>query len=318
MMKSVLLRLYFVIFLFLFLSCTININESNENFQFPSSVKIKPYQINKLNFEDWPYNSQPTVYLDDEFLTDEKGIILFENKGMRYYHPVYLGLRAIELLKGYYQTQNATYLLRAKLFADKLIEIGQEMDGALFFPYPFNWTHGTDKLFYPWYSGMAQGRVLSVFSRLYFLTGEKKYLNVAHKIFKSFLVIYYEENGWKNDFIWTVMIDTNGHFWIEQYPAYWPSHVLNGFIAAIFGLYDYYQVSKSDSCRQILQASLTTVQNHLYQYRNPGDVSFYCLKFKELFQGYHKTHIEQLQELYKITNDSSFKVMADSLYQDHH
>lgn len=318
MMKKALLRCYFVFSLQLFFSCNINLHESNEKFQFPQSVKITPYQINKLNFEEWPYNNRPTIYLDDEFLTDEKGIILFEYNGIRYYHPVYLGLRVIELLNGYYQTKNATYLLRAKLFTDKLIEIGQEIDEALYFPYPFNWTHGTDKYFYPWYSGMAQGRILSVFSRLYFLTGEKKYLNFAQKVFKSFQIIYPEESGWKNDFIWTVMIDRSGYFWIEQYPAYWPSHVLNGFIAAIFGLYDYYQVSKNDSCRQILQASMTTVQHHMHEYRNPGDVSYYCLKYKELFQSYHKTHIEQFQELYKITNEWTFKAMADSLYQDHH
>ncbi|MBN2093651.1 hypothetical protein JW964_28785, partial [candidate division KSB1 bacterium] len=310
MMIRVFLRWYIVVFFLPFLGCSVNINESNEKFKFPSSVKVTPFQINKLSFEDWPYNNQPVVYLDDEYLTDEKGIILFEHNGIRYYHPVYLGLRAIELLNGYYRTKNTTYLLRAKLFAEKLIETGEEIDKALYFPYPFNWTHGTDKLFYPWYSGMAQGRVLSVFSRLYFLTGEKKYLNIAQKIFKSFQIIYCEKDGWKNDFIWTVMIDKNGYFWIEQYPAYWPSHVLNGFIAAIFGLHDYYQVSKDESCQQILLASLTTVQNHLDQYRNPGSVSFYCLKFKELFQRYHKTHIEQLQELYKMTNDFSFKVMA--------
>ncbi len=276
------------------------------------------FQIHKLNFEDWPYNNKPVVYLDDEYLTDEKGIILFEYNGIRYYHPVYLGLRTIELLNGYHRTQNTTYLIRAKLFAEKLIEMGEEIDDALYFPYPFNWTHGTDKLFYPWYSGMAQGRVLSVFSRLYFLTGERKYRNIAQKIFKSFQIIYCENDGWKNDFIWTVMIDKDGYFWIEQYPAYWPSHVLNGFIAAIFGLYDYYQVTHNESCKQILQASLTTIQNHLEQYRNPGGISFYCLKFKELFQSYHLVHIEQLYELYEMTRDYSFKAMADSLYQDHH
>ena len=38
--------------------------------------------------------------------------------------------------------------------------------------------------------------------------------------------------------------DEHGNIWLEEYPTIPTSHVLNGFIYAIFGIYDLYRVTK--------------------------------------------------------------------------
>ena len=126
--------------------------------------------------------------------------------------------------------------------------ISLAIDSTLLFPYSYNYDfYDRDRMVAPWYSGMAQGKVLSLFSRLYELTSNKDFLIIADKIYGSF----YRLKATHSD--WVSCIDQDGNLWIEEYPHIQPSHVLNGMVFAIFGIYDYYIINKTEDWLKIVK-----------------------------------------------------------------
>jgi len=274
---------------------------------------ITPFNINALSYDDAPYSGNIALSLDYPFEKDEQGIILFNYKEKKYYHPVQLAQWILQYLNAYRITNNYDYIKRSNLFADKLIEISTLSNNALYFPYSFTFSlHGGDILYSPWYSGMAQGQTLSAFVRLYKMTNEKKYVEIAEQIFTSFNNFKVSSNPW------TVMTDSANYYWIEEYPLEIPDHTLNGFIFGIYGLYDYYQLTNNELCKELLQAGITTIYHYIDQFRNPGGISYYCLKHKHIPEAsYHQVHIDQLNMLFKMTGENYFKEMADLFAKEH-
>jgi len=54
-----------------------------------------------------------------------------------------------------------------------------------------------------------------------------------------------------------------------------PDNVLNGFIFGLFGLYEYWMLTKDPEAKFYIDASLTTLQDKLPLFRNPGGISYY-------------------------------------------
>jgi len=76
------------------------------------------------------------------------------------------GLAALE---SYRLNNDPSQLAQAKLDAQRLLDRKVQRDAGYFFPYPFDFAlHGNtaNTIRAPWYSGMAQGLTLSLFSRL--------------------------------------------------------------------------------------------------------------------------------------------------------
>jgi len=283
----------------------------------PLPFHATDYRIASLRYQERPYVGEKIVPLDyrNSYPTDDEGIILFIYKDQGYYHPVNISQWALRFLDSYVQTDDPEYLQLAEIFAEKLLDLSIAVKDALYLPYDFDIPvhgHPVDKMIAPWYSGMAQGQSLSVFARLYDLTGERKYLTSAEKIFRSFFYLREGNNPW------TVYVDSSGYYWIEEYPMEVPGQVLNGFIFAIYGLYDYHLLFHDTMSRQLLQGATTTIHHYISAYRNKGDISKYCLKHGHQNGGYHMVHIDQLDMLYRITGDRYLKDMADSLYADYH
>jgi len=250
--------------------------------------------------------------------TSPGNVKTFHYNGKDYYHPSMMAGEGLKLISAFKKTNTEEYIHLAKIQAEKLMQEADIFIGLPYFPYRHDWKVGEYPAKYadglmkaPWYSGLSQGRALALFSLLYDLTGEDKHLENANKTFKT-LTILREE---KKTAPWLAYIDDRGYFWIEEYPMEnQPSNVLNGFIAAIFGLYDYYQATKNGDF--LLNQSLQTIEHYLPKFRNPGNISFYDLKYKNKFDAYHETHINQLIKLHKITNEPYFKTMADLFRRD--
>lgn len=275
-----------------------------------SQFRVSSFKINQLDQDEMPFTFDKIAPLENDFPTDQDGIILYNNQ---YYHPGQIADEGLFLVDTYRQINNQEFLLRAEKYAHKLLELSLKSNGALYFPYPFDFPlHGLkdDVMRAPWYSGMTQGEALSLFSRLYGITHKKEYLMAADQTFQSF--VNFNHNPW------IVNVDDNNYYWIDEYPEENPDQTLNGFIFGTFGLYDYYLLKKDSSSRKMLMAAFTTIKHYLPAFRNPGKISFYCLKHKVQNAPYHKIHIRQLNQLYKITGDSFFKTMADNFYQDYH
>ena len=236
-------------------------------------------------------------------------------RGGLYYHPVFLGHRIHVFLETYRRTGDQKYLRRAEKYVRKIMEICDVVDGTAYARYPFKYSVHVDSSITfepPWYSGMAQGEFLGLLVALNHFTGNNDYIQYAHMVFKSFLRIGMDKKPW------VVRIDSSGFYWIEEYPhQIRPGQTLNGFIGAVFGIYDYYQATGDPAARRVYDASITTLKEYLPQYRRPGKYSYYCLgHLKEATPAYHQLHIQMLRRLYQLSGDPFFQVMADIFKAD--
>jgi hypothetical protein len=152
---------------------------------------------------------------------------------------------------------------------------------------------------------MAQGEFLMVLMRLYEFTGNKDYLMYGHQVFHSFLLL-------QSDFEdWVVRLDSAGYYWMEEYPHETrPGMTLNGYVYALFGIYEYRRFVDDPRAELIYDLSLTTLKHYLPYYRQPGKSSLYCLGHKARAGSYHAQHIKQMNVLYAATGDPFFEIMA--------
>jgi heparosan-N-sulfate-glucuronate 5-epimerase len=170
----------------------------------------------------------------------------------------------------------------------------------------FNWEY-RDTLKSPWYSGLAQGQGISVLVRAYKETKKDKYKSAANDAIR----VFFEPTtkGGVN------YIDSEGYSWIEEYIVHPPTHILNGFIWALWGVYDYHLSFKDKESKHLYNSYLKTLIKKIKTY----DTGYWSLyehsgtKLKmiaSLF--YHKLHIVQLNVMYLLTNEIIFKQMADN------
>ena len=102
-------------------------------------------------------------------------------------------------------------------------------DGAVVWPYAFDWREGRCILKAPWISAMAQGLAMSTLVRGYRVTGRRDLLDLcraASRVFERDV-----ENG-------GVRSLERGHVLYEEYPGYPLPRVLDGFLFGLLGLYD--------------------------------------------------------------------------------
>jgi hypothetical protein len=183
-------------------------------------------------------------------------------------------------------------------------------DGAAWAPYQFRFAVHSDPantLEPPWYSGMAQGEFLSVLCRLYEFTEDSSYIDFAARVFASFLLPRGSSDRW------TVRIDSLGFYWIEEYPhEQVPGQTLNGFIASLGGVYDYYLSTRDERAKEVWDMGLTTLRYYLPQYLRKGETSLYCLGHRfPATPGYDRFHVDLLRGLHRMTGDPYFAIMAD-------
>jgi hypothetical protein len=111
-------------------------------------------------------------------------------------------------------------------------------------------------------------------------------------------------------------LKTENYYWVDEYPCLQKRYVLNGFIYAIFGIYDYWDITHSPESQKVFSECMTTIKDHIFYYRVPGARSYYDLKYKEQFPVYHRIHIMQLRWLSLLTGDTFFSNVADLFTYD--
>ena len=117
-----------------------------------------------------------------------------------------------------------------------------------------------DTLKSPWYSGLAQGQGISVLVRAFKETNLEKYKNAAHEAFQVFTVPTI--NGGVN------FKDKNGNNWIEEYIVHPPTHILNGFIWGLWGVYDYVLQFNDEKAITLFKQYIRTLVKELDSYDN--------------------------------------------------
>lgn len=268
---------------------------------------------------DIPYSDRPPVDVHDPAITiDPTGLRVYlrRDNGQRADHPVAYAQYGISALMEYEATGEQLWLDRAVRHAERLAEIRTERDGAWWFPYLFPWTYYQRTMTVPWWSGMAQGQALSLFTRLAEATGDTRWSDAAHSTWLSFLQP--REAGVP----WSTMVDS-GHLFFEEYAGNQPPLlVLNGHVFALFGVYDYWRMTGDAEAARYIDGAATTVLAIMPLIRNPGGVSYYCVQAvycqSPLWQNsaYHAIHSWQLDTVARLTGDARFSEWAQLLRED--
>jgi heparosan-N-sulfate-glucuronate 5-epimerase len=181
----------------------------------------------------------------------------------------------------------------------------QNSSGVWVWQHYFDWEYRT-RLKSPWYSGLAQGQGISLLLRAHAETRDSRYLDAADNAFQSFLKPV-ADGG-------VTFTDECGDIWFEEYIVSPPTHILNGFIWTVWGIYDYLLATESQLARSLFARSTQTLRNNLHRY----DAGFWSLYEESgtrlpmlASPFYHRLHIVQLRVLHRLTREEIFAQYAD-------
>lgn len=219
---------------------------------------------------------------------DDKGIPFLEHSnGSHIQMPTMIfqyGLGAYDL---WVIKKERQYLDKAILCADWAIE-HQETNGAwntFFYIYPDA----------P-YSAMPQGEATSLLLRVYNETSDERYIESAKRAV-SFMLTDVKDGGVANY--------SNGELKLLEY-THLPL-VMNGWIFALFGIYDYSLIT--GEYKEQLDLTVESLENKLPAF-DCGYWSMYDEGGKISSPFYHNLHIAQLQALYEVTGIDAFNEYA--------
>jgi hypothetical protein len=189
--------------------------------------------------------------------------------------------------------------------ADWLVAHLEQNDAGLWvWNHHFDWEYRT-QLKAPWYSGLAQGQGISLLVRAHRETGRAEYLDAAQRAFVPFITNV-DAGGVR-------YVDEYGQTWFEEYIVSPPTHILNGFIWASWGLYDYFLATGDAQAENLFAQARRTLAGNLQHY----DVGFWSLyeqsgTWLKMMASpfYHRLHIVQLKVLYRLTGERIFHEYA--------
>jgi hypothetical protein len=245
---------------------------------------------------------------------DSDGVRMYVSGGQLKNYPGGQARYGLKNLNTYRLTEDAFFLRRATAQAQRLLDTRVEYGLAWFYPqrysrYRHSKSDNGELMRNPWYSGMAQGQVLSLFVGMYEATGEAKYLAAARATLYGFL---YRGPASRP---WVTTMDSGGHFWVQEWPRLPIDYTFNGHMISAFGLYDYYRVTKDSLALLLFRAAASTALDYAPRFRRPGGISRYCLLHGTPNAKYH--HITCLKHLYTYTGEDAFLRLAKAYLLDY-
>jgi D-glucuronyl C5-epimerase-like protein len=269
----------------------------------------------------WPYHDGGDLPKRNTGVVDGQGVRMFSSPditgGRKMNHPVAQAQYGLALVNNYRRTHDTWYLDLAQRQARRLVDTHVESRGAWFFPYRFDFPLSSGinlTMRAPWYSAMAQGQATSLFIRLAKATGSAEWRRAADRSFASLRL------GYAPGVPWVTHQDAAGRLWLEEYPGPTPAtsaRVLNGHIFALYGVWDYWNATRSPAAAALFgQATLTVYTYLLRWFRNPGWASSYSLRGDVPSEKYHNIHVNQLLHLQALSGQPVFAGMAEILHGD--
>ena len=177
--------------------------------------------------------------------------------------------------------------------------------GLVVWNHHFNWEY-RDTLRAPWYSALAQGQGISALVRACKVSGDARYLDAARSAFASFQRPI-AEGG-------VAVTDESGDLWFEEYIVSPPTHILNGFIWALWGVFDYALATNEPAAHELFTRGVRTLLHNLDRY----DLGFWSLYEQSgtrlpmvASAFYHRLHIVQLRVMHRLTGEELFASVAD-------
>lgn len=239
---------------------------------------------------------------------DAHGIPLLDYRGRVgiQYNPIAIAQWGLGNYNRFLQTSDVDARERFLRASDWLCErLERNAFGLHVWNHYFDWEYRRT-LKAPWYSGLAQGQGISLLVRANAETGDERYLNSASLAVASFFA-----NSMSGG---VAFRDAEKNIWFEEYIVSPPTHILNGFIWAAWGVYDYFLATGSREAMSLFGAAIKTLQVNLHRY-DLGFWSRYELSgtFLPMIASpfYHRLHIAQLKVMHKITSEKIFEHYAE-------
>lgn len=239
---------------------------------------------------------------------DNAGIPLLNYRGRigRQYNPIAIAQWGLGNYNLFCRSKDDRHQRKFLAASDWMCaHIEQNAHGLWVWNHHFDWDYRT-RLKAPWYSGLAQGQGVSLLVRAHRETGIRKYLQTAELGFASFCRST-NQGG-------VTSTDQQGNLWFEEYIVSPPTHILNGFIWAIWGVYDYFLATRSQDAKNLVDKAIQTLRSNLARY----DLGFWSLYEQSgtvlpmmASPFYHRLHIVQLRIMHRLTGNALFARFAD-------
>lgn len=238
---------------------------------------------------------------------DGDGVPLLDYRGAigRQYNPIAIAQYGLGNWNLWRETGDSGRRKRFLTAADWLVaNLEPNRHGIWVWHHRFDWPY-REVLRAPWYSALAQGQGISLLVRAFQETGEQRYFDAARKALQAF-----EHDVRQGGVSYR---DESGHIWFEEYLVDPPSHILNGFLWATWGVYDYALLTKDDAAVRLFEQAAETLAENLWRY-DTGYWSLYEISPTRLpmlaSPFYHRLHIVQLDVTAELTGLEVFRDTA--------
>lgn len=169
-----------------------------------------------------------------------------------------------------------------------------------YFQYEFVYRHASIPVIPKgWISAMAQGEALGALSVAFHATGDAKYRDAAKEVFRTLHI--------NRDSLWCFGVDNAGYYWLEEYPSESFCHVLNGMLYALWGIWDYYVITRDQLALTLFRAGIRTIADNYPSWKSKTQrLSYYCWH-RHSNADYHQLHLFQLQVFSDFFNIPEFR-----------
>jgi hypothetical protein len=155
----------------------------------------------------------------------------------------------------------------------------------------------------PWCSALTQSQAASVFLRAHLATGEERYADLAQRAVRPLL------NERPSDLVSQTAFGPI----LEEAPGAPASHILNGWITGLWGLWEVHLGLGDGRAGEVFHAGVQCLRAHLHAYDTGwwSRYSLYPHALEDLAKPiYHCHHVDQLEVLHRLTGCEDLKELA--------
>lgn len=246
----------------------------------------------------------------DNLDCDEGGVAVrnYRVQG-RQYNPVFIAWWALVNLERHLKHSDPQGLnnfhIQVRWLMDNAVS---RPDGAVVWPYEFDWQEGRCHLRSPWISAMSQGLAVSALVRAHRLTRNPAFLSLCERAVKVF-EIKVVDGG--------VRTYEGPHVLYEEYPGYPLARVLDGFLFSLLGLYDLAVELQSLRIRQLFDEGVDGLKVKLADWNYRSKWSWYGTHGYLCPPHYHRLNGTLLHILACLTGDEALKRTSLQWRQEH-
>jgi hypothetical protein len=232
-------------------------------FEYPLETSVAARSGNPLHY----YVYSDHLFFDAMEL-DSEGIPLLRSRRLgTARNPAYVAWYGLVSLERFLRGGDPSHHRQFLKQVEWLVAHGvTREDGALVWPYGFNWQEGRCCLKAPWISAMAQGLAISLLVRAYRGSRHDHLLDAcraASRVFEKDV----GEGG--------VRSVEEGHVLFEEYPAYPLPRVLDGFLFSLVGLYDLFRETGDPRVQRLFAEGVEGLKHVLPSWNYRGRWSWY-------------------------------------------